>query len=230
VLHPSFLDQVFLNRHNDSGDIPLLTSAESIDVPKKNGAWYAPVAGIKDADGDPITPESNHRLVIVRMGIKKNALNDAGKFTLAQLRLICKKKSDTKGPLVGKGINVYPIGYISGENRIQTKRLSELITVSRDDFGQEAIRYIDFAFGVPNDHAPVLLEFKLNNIVEVPRPVSEEQAPAPLPFVERSRTGNEPTARNESSASGPPNQDRRPPRRRGLSDTSRSIVGDGFDE
>ncbi|MGD8499699.1 MAG: CvpA family protein [Phycisphaerales bacterium] len=234
VLHPSFLDQVFLNRHNDSGDIPLLTSAESIDVPKKNGAWYAPVAGIKDADGNPIAPESNHRLIIVRMGIRKNAINDAGKFTLAQLRLICKPRSDTKGPLAGKGINVYPIGYVSGQNRIQRKKLSELITVSRDDFGQETIRHIDFAFGVPDDHTPVLLEFKLNNIVEVPRPVSEEQAPPPSPFVERTRTGTGPSARNESagqrqSTSGQRNQGRGLPRRRGLSDTSRSIVGDGFD-
>jgi hypothetical protein len=235
VLHPAFLDQVFLNRHNDSGEIPLLTSTESIDVPKKNDAWYAPVAGIKDADGNPVTPESSHQIVIVRMGIKKNALNDAGKFTLAQLRLICKKKSDTKGPLAGKGINVYPIGYISGENRIQRKKLSELITVAPDDFRQETIRYIDFAFGVPNDHTPVLLGFKLNNIVEVPSPVSEEQAPPPSPFVERSRTGTGTSARNESagqrqSTSGQRNQGRGLPRRRGLSDTSRSIVGDGFDE
>ncbi|MHC4752924.1 MAG: hypothetical protein ACYTFW_24045 [Planctomycetota bacterium] len=149
VLHPDFLDQIFLNRHNISDDIPLLTSTESIDVPREDGAWYAPATDIKDTDGNPITPKSGHSLVIVRMGIKKNALTDAGKFTPAQLRLICKQETSAKEPLAGKGINVYPIGYISGENQIQTKKLNELITVVRDDFdSQETRKYIDFAFDV----------------------------------------------------------------------------------
>jgi len=237
VLHPAFLDQLFLNRHNDSGGIPLVTSAESIVVPSKNGAWYAPVTGIKGADDKPIITESNHRLVTVRMGIKKIAITDAGKFTLAQLRLVCKQEGDGTG-FVGKGINIYPIGYFSGENRIQTKKLSELITVSRDDFdGKDTTKYIDFAFNVPDNYEPVLLEFKLNNIVEVPRLVSAEQAPAPSPFVEGSRSGKETKTRKKSAEQrqpeSPPSIQKQPNRRsrnQGLSDVSKSIVGDEFDE
>lgn len=238
VLHPAFLDQIFLNRHNDSGNIPLLTSAESIDVQKKDSVWYVPPATVfNDADANPMTPKSGHRPIVVRMGIRKNSIKDAGKFTPAQLRLICKEKNYAKEPLVGKGINVYPIGYISGKNQIQTKKLNEPIMVVRDDFaGQETRKYIDFVFEVPDDYTPVLLEFKLNNVVEVPRPVSE-QVPVPLPFVERSKTRTETTTDQKPDEQHPPasppanqGQSGSPSRNRGLSNLSRSIVGDQLDE
>lgn len=229
MLHPAFLDQIFLNRHNDSDDIPLLTSTESIDVQSKNSAWYAPAEDFKDADGNPITPKSSHSLVIIRMGIRKNAIKDAGKFTLAQLRLICKQKAYAKGTLEGKGINVYPIGYISGKNQIQTKKLSELITVVRDDFGTESRKYIDFAFDVPNDHMPVLLEFKLNTIVEVPPPVSADQAPPVMPFIASS--GSKTDTQKPDNPTNPQNRtETTPNRRRGLSDLGRSLTGLDSDE
>ncbi len=213
TLHPAFLDQIFLNRHNDSGDVPLVTSAESIDIPRKRGekgeagAWYAPPAGFKDADGKAITPQKG-QIVVVRMGIKKNAVRDAGTFTLSQLRLICKQKDSADGPLAGKGINVYPIGYFDGPNRIKTKKLSEQITIGRDDFAsQDTRKYVDFAFDVPNGHTPVLLEFKLNNIAEVPRPVPAGQAPATIPFIERAKPKPEATTPDQSRPDYPSRQD-----------------------
>jgi hypothetical protein len=121
------------------------------------------------------------------VGIKKNALKDAGKFALSQLRLTCKQKGLAKSPLAGKGKNVYPIGYISAANQLQITRLSDVITVKRSDFEEKAtVRWIDFAFYVPNDFVPVLVKFKQNSIAGVPRVASAEEAPAPVPFTQPS--------------------------------------------
>lgn len=197
VLHPDFLDQLYLNRHNDSGNVPKICDSQAIDIPTKNGAWYTPAAGIKDADGKPITLSSGHRLAVVRVGIKRSAITDAGKFTLSQLRLICKQDVSTQGRYVGKGKNAYPIGYFSGQKQIQTKKLSEQITIERTDFSSEEMRkYIDFAFGVPNDYTPVLLEFKLNCVAEIRKVVSSDQAPPIVPFVERSGSKKDDTKTN----------------------------------
>lgn len=194
VLHPAFLDQLYLNRHNDSGSVPLFTSKDSLDMPavRQDGkpvkpdqkvTWYAPAAGLKDQDGKQITPPAGYDIIVVRTGIKRKT--DSGKFTLSQLRLTCKQKDSAQGRYAGKAKNAYPIGYYSGQNRIRTKKLSEQITV---DFGSETKKHIDFAFEVPDDYTPVLLEFKLNSIAEVPEPLPANQAPAPLPFVEQTRT------------------------------------------
>jgi len=45
------------------------------------------------------------------------------------------------------------------------------------------VRWIDFAFYVPNDFVPVFLAFKQNSIVQLPPPALAEQAPAAAPFV-----------------------------------------------
>jgi len=198
ALHPEFLDQLFLNRLGGSSDISLVTAAESIFVPTKKdekGAWYAPGTGIKDTQGKPVTAKSNNSIIIVRMGIWRNHVSDAGKFTPSQLRLICKQKDTQEEDLIGKAINVYPMGYFSAKNTIQMKKPGKSITVRRTDFtGDQTKKYLDFAFEVPNDHTPILLEFKLNCIVTVPRPVPADQAPPVSPFVEQVETGEEKNA------------------------------------
>jgi hypothetical protein len=239
TLHPAFIDQLFLNRQNDSPDIPLITSSESIEVPNKNGAWYAPAAGVKDVDGKPIAAQAGHALVVVRMGILKNTIDDSGKFTLGQLRLICKQKDASGDPLTGKGRNIYPIGYFSAPDRITTKRLTEPITIDRSDYvGQDTRKYVDYIFNVPYDYVPALLEFKQNCIVDLPRIVSAEQAPTPAPFVERVRTEPEaakPGESPDSGAPGNPSGDQgassdRPKRRGGLSPTGRMPTGGAVDD
>jgi hypothetical protein len=239
TLHPAFIDQLFLNRQNESPDIPLMTSAESIEVPNKNGAWYAPATGVKDADGKPIAAQAGLSLVVVRMGILKNTVNDSGRFTLGQLRLICKQKDASGDPLAGKGRNVYPIGYFSAPDRITTKRLTEPITIDRSDYvGQDTRRYVDYVFNVPNDFVPVLLEFKGNCIVNLPRIVSAEQAPPPAPFVERAKTepdAAKPPDSPDSAAPSSPSGDQgassdRPKRRSGLNPTGRMLTGGAVDD
>jgi hypothetical protein len=190
TLHANFLDQAFLNRHSASNGISVLTTSEAIELPRKRrkedtpGAWRAPEA-LKDSKGSPIRPKSGHSLTIVRVGIKKSALKEAGKFTTSQLRLICKQKPHVKNLLGGRGIAVYPLGYLNAPNRLQMKGLDDTIEVQRSDFEKKAtVRWMDFAFYVPNDCLPVLLEFKQNGIIEVPPLGAADQAPPPVPFGE----------------------------------------------
>lgn len=179
TIHPAYIDQLFLNRHNDSEEIPLITNTASINVSRKKGegAWYAP-DNLTDAEGKTLMPKSGYRIVVVRLSITRS--KDAGTFTTSQIRLISKPSPEE--PLAGKGVNSYPFGYFSAKSTITMKKLTDKITVQ---FGSNTRRTIDFAFEVLSDHIPVLLEFKLNCIAAVPRPVPHEQAPPTVPFDEQ---------------------------------------------
>ena len=171
TLHPNFLDQVFLNRHSATDDVSIITSSQAIGIPKK-AVWPAPQV-LKDSNGQPVPLKTGHNLTIVRVGIKKSALKDAGTFTLSQLRLICKQKDDIKKPLAGSAKNIYAIGYLKTANLLQTKKLNDRIEIKRTSFTGSA-KWMDFAFYVPNDLSPVLIEFKQNNVAKLPPPTSSE--------------------------------------------------------
>jgi len=229
ALRPHFIDQLFLNRHNISEGIPTtMTFSEAIEVPKKNGAWLAP-EGIKDSTGKPVPPKSGHNLTIVRVGIKRSAAKDASHFTVSQLRLICKQKSDSENPFLGKAKNVYPVGYLKAANQLQEKKLSDQIQINREDF-TEAAKWIDFAFYVPADSVPVAVEFKLNNIAEVPQPVSSDQAPPAASFIERTGTENAAPEPGGQPTPSPAERERSESGRSGLSNVSRGLIGPQFDE
>ncbi len=227
TLHPALLDQLFLNRLSTGDNLSIMTASPAIEVPKKNAAWY--LSGhITDSDGQPFPPKSGHNLLVVRVGIKKRAAKDAARFTLSQLRLICKPKAYADKPLVGKGHNIYPVGYMKAANQLQKKKLNDPIGIASSDF-TDRVKLIDFAFYVPDGSVPVLVEFKLNNVAEVPPPVPTEQAPEIVPFIESA---------GSNAADGSSNR-REPPRpnqpistrpRRGLSGVSKGILGDDFDE
>jgi len=189
TLHPDFVDQVFLNRHEIADGISIITVSDAVEIPKKKAAWLAP-EGLKDSDGKPVSLKSGHSLTIVRVGIKKKAIKDAGRFTLSQLRLVCKQKSRAKNPLAGKAKNVYPIGYLKTKDQLQVKQLNDQIVLERADF-DGTVRWIDFAFYVPNGFIPVLVEFKQNSIAQVPSPVTSEQAPPALSFIPLAQCADE---------------------------------------
>jgi len=180
LLHPAFLDQVFLNRHNFADDVSIITSPDAIKIQKK-AVWPAP-QDIKDLDGRPIPSKSGHNLTIVRVGFSNKMLKKSPTFTLSQLRVICKRKDDAKKSLAGKGINIYPIGYLRTASQLLTKRLNDKIELERADF-KTSVCEIDFAFYVPDGFIPVLVEFKQNSIANVSLPVTPEQAPPPLTFI-----------------------------------------------
>ena len=194
TLHPNFINQVFLNRHNATNDISIFTSSEAIELPKKRRnekaaavAWPAP-EGLKESTGKTIPPKSGHNLIIVRVGIKKQAVEQAGKFTPSQLRLVCKQKVYDEEPLAGEGENIYPIGYLKTANQLQIKKLDDQIEIGRTDF-DNGVRWIDFAFYVPDNFVPVLVEFKQNNIAQVPPLTTTEEAPPTVPFSQPADSG-----------------------------------------
>lgn len=180
ILHPDFLDQLFLNRHEIADGVPIITSSDAIKIPEKKAVWPAP-EGLKDSNGRPVLPKSGHNLTIVRVGITIKATKDGGTFTSSQLRLICKQKSDDKDPLAGKGKNIYPVGYLKTADQLQMKKLTDHIKIERSAF-KGGVRDIDFVFYVPDAFVPVLVEFKQNSINQLPPPITVDQAPPAVPF------------------------------------------------
>ena len=178
TLHPAFLDQLFLNRHEIDNSVSIITRSDAIEIPNK-AVWPAP-EGLKDSDGKPVSQknEKGEVLTIVRVGMTSNAIE---KFTLSQLRVICKQENDVRDVLAGKGKNIYPIGYMKTADELQIKKITDNIEISIADIVGRT-KEIDFAFYVPDGFKPVLVEFKQNNIKQLPPPVSSEQAPPIVPF------------------------------------------------
>jgi len=191
TIHPNYLDQLFMNRLIDTGDTSFISSVSPAIVVPKPAVWPASeavgeqvarfVSELKTRGGKlvydqagksvpvPVSPKNGYDPTIVRVGIKKTAIRGAAKvnggaFTPSQLRLICKRKGYDKNRLAGKAINIYPIGYLKAKDKIQ---MSPEIKIGTQDFEGNA-RYIDFVFCVPNGFEPVLVQFKLNSIVEIP--------------------------------------------------------------
>ncbi|MHC4738418.1 MAG: hypothetical protein ACYS9Y_05890 [Planctomycetota bacterium] len=183
TFHPNFLDQVFLNRHEPAADISIITIPDAIELPKKNAAWLAPET-IRNTDDTALSPKNGYTLTIVRVGITTKAIKTGGTFTLAQLRLACNKKT-IKNRLTGKAKNIYPIGYLRTFDQLQKKQLNDRITIKRSDISG-GVKWLDFAFYVPNDFVPVLLEFKQNCVVEIPPLVSSEQVEPTAIFIQQS--------------------------------------------
>lgn len=244
ALHPDYLDQLFLNRLLGTSDAGIVSStAPAIEVPKP-AVWPAPqaiadqvdafVAELRTRGGKvayeqggasvtlPVSPESGYVPTIVRVGIKRRAIKgdaaiNGGAFTPSQLRVLCKRRGYGDDPLAGAATNVYPIGYLKAADQIQ---VSPLIKVGTGDFEESAgTKYIDFVFCVPNGFEPVLVELKLNSVVEIPRNaiVSADQAPTPaffIPVPERKRE-----TRPAEPSSPPEQQAPREGRGRGRSTT-----------
>lgn len=225
VLHAGYVDHLYLNRHRVAQDVPTLTSVTAIEVPRKDGVWYAP-DGLRDAEGKALTTPPGENLMLVRVGIKRGALKDAAKFTLSQVRLVCGPKTGTEDPLAGIGRPLYPIGYVGSGGRLERKSLAEVITIDASKGEGNAVA-MDLAFHVPTNLVPVLLAFKRNNVVQVSTPASTEDAPQPIPFGARAapQATAGPEQRSEPRPAPRPNSDDRRSGS-GLSDFSRGIVGD----
>ncbi len=181
AVHPRFLDEVFLSRQNAAKNISVFTGKDVIDVPAKKAVWPAP-ANLKDTRNNPVSAKTAHTLTVVRLGLKKKALKQTGKFTLSQLTLTCKELRHAKKPLAGKARTIYPIGYLRTENSLDKKQLTDVVEIGIADFDGR-VKWLDFVFDVPNGFVPALAKFKLNNIVLLPPPVGADQAPEIVPFI-----------------------------------------------
>jgi len=220
VLHPDFLDQAFLNRLAGAKKVPLLTTSPAITLPPKSAdeqqavaVWPAPT-NLKTPEGKPVPTRAGCGLIVVRFGIRKKALREAGIFTPSQLRLICKPESYAKNPLAGKGRNLYPLGYFKSSDQIQITKLTDTIRLTTSDFGpSESVRWMDFVFYLPNGYRPVLLEFKQNEVVMLPPLVSADQAPAPSPFETKEAEPKDKTTRPKREDADRKQQIKRPTKR-----------------
>jgi hypothetical protein len=210
MIHPNYLNQLFFNRLTHVGDASIVSSVSpAIEIPKV-AVWPASetireqadrfAAELKTRGGRlayddsgksvplPVATQGSFDTTIVRIGFKKIAIRrsvqvNGGTFTPSQLRLICTRKGAEE--LSGKGTNVYPIGFLKSANEIS---IADEIKLSTDDFARNAnIKDIDFVFRIPTGFEPVLVEFKLNSIVEIPARaiVPADQAPAPAIFAPR---------------------------------------------
>ncbi|OHB74869.1 MAG: hypothetical protein A2Z25_08440 [Planctomycetes bacterium RBG_16_55_9] len=209
MFHPDYLDQLFFNRLIRVGETSIVSSiTPAIEVPKP-AAWPASEAIRQQADrfveelrtrGGKLAYENDGKTVplpvsakaggdttIVRIAIKRRAIRRAaqvngGAFTPSQLRLICTRKGSAQEALAGEGTNVYPLGFLKSASEIQ---ICPEIKVGTNDFqGNADTKEIDFVFRVPNGFEPVLVQYKLNTVVEIPPRafISADQAPSPATF------------------------------------------------
>ncbi len=173
---------------------------------------------------------------VVSINIKRAFTGDprtnGGAFTPAQLRLICKRKgSGQEDRFGGEAVNVYPLGHLRRADQIQIA--GEIKLESQKINGSEQL--IDFVFCVPSGHEPVMVQYKLNSIVErAPNAIVKDPTKIPEPtFFNASSGGGGNRGNNRSNRSQDSSREQSQTdsqERRGLSDTSRSIVGTDFDE
>jgi hypothetical protein len=229
AMHPNFLNQVYLNRLEN--DVSLVSSiSPAIELPRDAAVWPAPEnlktqveqlssqGKLSRSPGRPA--DSRYDLMVARIGISENALKSqskitAGTFTLSQLRLICKSRLQKGDAQTGKGQNVYPIGYLKTANEIETG--SKIVLKQKEDFpGDIRTKYIDFLFAVPGGSVPVMVEFKLNNVVQIPANAilnDSSQAPRAGDYrqpSENQRPDNNPPANTETQEASGDEQDQRP--------------------
>jgi hypothetical protein len=209
ILHPDYLSQVFLNRLPK--DVSLLTSnTPAISIPTDKAVW--PASDEVKSQIDELNsrslgkPSGAYSALIVRIGIKRAAVKSedkitAGKFALSQLRVICKKSSELQEAFSGKAINVYPIGYLGAQEELQTEGQIELN--STNDFGDAAIKDIDFVFCVPSSYTPILAEFKLNSVAQILQNAilkDNSEAPPPATYYKRSEGQSAPGPGNRGGS------------------------------
>ena len=258
MLHPNYLDQLSLNRLTRVGQTSIISSlTPAIEVPKP-AVWPASevireqadrfVTELKTRGGKlafddsgrsiplPVSTKGVDNTTIIRVGIKKRAIRRAaqvngGAFTPSQLRLICKRKGSAQETLAGKGTTVYPLGYLKSANEIQIRPEIKLGT---DDFGRNAnTKEIDFVFRVPSGFEPVLVQYKLNSVIEIPQRsiVSIDQAPSPATFSPSSSSdGNRDNARPSRPRGGRAPQQREQSRPSPGEREARDVTGSIVDE
>lgn len=165
VLHADFVNQNHLNRYGLNDSIQAVCSPETLKLPDRK---TKPVR-IFNLSGEPY--------VVVRVGISTASIKDGGaksddgeiSFIPAQFRVIY-KQNEQASDLSGMGIQVYPKGIlIDGE--LNQLELSQKIPIEKEATGRKRIGWIDLAFSIPSGHTPVLLAFKQNALIDLPKPV-----------------------------------------------------------
>lgn len=170
VLHADYLSQIHLNRIKTGEGVLAVTSKKSLVIPtgstkKPVRVWDAPDKG---------------KVTVVRMGIVAQNIQSGGainpdtpskiQFCPAQIRMICKPVSGSEKPLIGTGKAVWPIGFYAEEKLVQAK-LDEIIAFDVKS-AKDRIVWLDVVFEMPDGFEGVLLEFKQDALVALPKAVT----------------------------------------------------------
>lgn len=168
VFHPELLNEAYLNRIGCDEENSALAGSESAVSVETALAPQTPL--VSASDNKPIGEGSRTKAVIVKAVTK-------GSFTMSQIRLVC-KAGDSANNLQGSGQVVWPVGYISRDNVVDLKNLTEKITMNR----------LDLVFYIPADTVPVMLQFKQNAVAPVGKLVTGETTPPPQTPAEQNST------------------------------------------
>ena len=167
VYHPDFVNELHLNGLKAKEKVAIIAGKEAVSVAVKNGVR------IRDDNRTVI------RLEMPRKDIAEGGAMDAdGKvnFTLSQIRLICTARKQTG--TTGSAEVHYPEKYQTKKNKTASDEadLSEIITFNRNDFkNKQRVAAIELAFDVPKNLTPILLAFKENTIIKLPKAVADSK-------------------------------------------------------
>lgn len=209
LVHADYADQIFLNRRLVSEGVSPIAGNEAVKIAAP-GVRPAPenltaAAKQQGLASEPVTPEAGKTIMLVRLQISAHDLvvaesGDQAKFALAQLRLVVKDKQSAADLSSGSGEAVYPIGYLNSAGQLLPKPLNAVLSDEELKAGS-----LDFAFNVPANSTPVLLEFRQNIIEKVGQSsVAGQQPETTQPPAEPNAPGA-PTADNNAPANQPAN-------------------------
>jgi hypothetical protein len=175
VYHADFVDQIHLNSYKAPEKVFIISSKDALTIPGKGKK----AVRRKEIDGQKLT--------VARIGLIDRDIADGGakdpkkmvSFTPSQIRLVCKEtgQSDT---ITGNTKVVYPTLItkikdkttgLEDETISVKKDLGTIITLQGQDF-QKRVGWLDIGFQVPDRMEGVLLQFKQNAVIKLPKPVT----------------------------------------------------------
>ena len=166
VLHADYLSQIHLNKFKTKDDILSICSREALILP--TGKTKKPVR---------LITVDEKELTVVRVGVKSKKVDDGGasnassvlQFFPGQLRLIVKEASDAAEPMAGTATPKYPVGLWEG-GKVTEWELDQIISPDATQI-ENRVYWMDVAFQCSNDKTPILLEFRQNAVIELPKAV-----------------------------------------------------------
>ena len=116
-------------------------------------------------------------LTVIRVGVKSKKVDDGGasnassvlQFFPGQLRLIVKEANDAAEPMAGTATPRYPVGLWEG-GKVTEWELDQIIAPDSTQI-ENRVYWMDVAFQCSNGETPVLLEFRQNAVIELPKAV-----------------------------------------------------------
>jgi hypothetical protein len=172
VLHADYLTRLHLNRYALNKGIPAVCSYKAIKLPAGN---VSPVR-LRDFPDQP-------RMTVVRLGISGSEIHKGGAagknqqvaLIPAQVPLIAKEQ-DQAGNYTGSAHVIYPSGIMQNSNFEMLPLDQEMAEEVKNIRSNDRYLWLDLVYQVPQGQRAVLIAFKQNAILDLPKavPSSEE--------------------------------------------------------